>query len=125
MKRHYGPALLLALALCLAVPGGAQGRAEVVGASGVGCCVDLGVRLSLTLDGAKIRGAVTFPGIDAGVRSTGSPGAGELFGFAVDTAEIIIWGTPIVRAIAEAALNGLGMRAPREARIRSIGAREC
>ena len=117
MKRHYGTALLLALALCLAVPGGAQGRAEVVGASEVGCCVDLGVRLSLTLDGAKLRGAVTLPGIDAGVRSTGSSGARELFGFAVDTAEVIIWGTPIVRAIAEAALNGLEMRATREARI--------
>jgi len=117
MKRHYATALLLALALCLAAPGEAQGRTEVVGVSGLGCCLDLGVRLSLSLDGATIRGAVAFPGLDARVRSTGSSGAGELFGFAVDTVEIIIWGTPIVRAIAEAALTGLEMRAAAEARI--------
>ena len=44
MKRHNVTALLLALALTLAVPGAALARAEVVGASGLGCCVDLGVR---------------------------------------------------------------------------------
>ena len=68
-------------------------------------------------DESTIRAAVAFPGLDARVRSTGSSGAGELFGFAVDTVEIFIWGTPIVRAIAEAALTGLEMRAAAEARI--------
>ena len=117
MKRHYVTALLLALAVSLAVPGGALARAEVVGASGLGCCVDLGVRLSLGFEGPSIRGSVTFPRPDAGVRSNESSEASELLGFVVGTADVIVWGTPIVRAIAEVAVNGLGMRATREARI--------
>ena len=117
MKRHYMTALLLALAVSLAVPGGALARAEVVGASGLGCCVDLGVRLSLSFEGSSMRGSVTFPRPDAGVRSNESSEASELLGFAVGTADVIMWGTPIVRAIVEVAVNGLGMRATREARI--------
>ncbi len=117
MKRHNVTALLLALALTLAVPGAALARAEVVGASGLGCCADLGVRLSLSFDGTSIRGSVVFPGVETGMRSTGSSEPAELIGFAVDTADVVIWGIPIVRAIAQMAINGLEMRATREARI--------
>jgi hypothetical protein len=117
MKRHNMTALLLALALTLAVPGAALARAEVVGASGLGCCADLGVRLSLSLDGTSIRGSVVFPGVETGMRSTGSSEPAELIGFAVDTADVVIWGIPIIRAIAQMAINGLEMRATREARI--------
>jgi len=117
MKRHNVTALLLALALTLAVPGAALARAEVVGASGLGCCVDLGVRLSLRFAGSSIRGSVVFPGVETGMRSTGPSEVVELVDFAVDTADIVVWGIPIVRAIAEMAINGLEMRATREARI--------
>ena len=117
MKRHNMTALLLALALTLAVPGAALARAEVVGASGLGCCADLGVRLSLSLDGTSIRGSVVFAGVETGLRSTGPSEPAELIGFAVDTADVVIWGIPIVRAIAQMAINGLEMRATREARI--------
>ena len=77
MRRHNLTALLLALLLTLAVPGGAMARAEIAGVSGLGCCVDLGVRLSLSLEGSSIRGSVALPGVDTGVRSTGSPEGGS------------------------------------------------
>ena len=117
MKRHYMTALLLTLAL--AVPSGALARAEIVGASGLRCCPDIGGRLSFSFDGMFIRGSISLPRPAAGVRNSGSSGAAKLIGFAVGTVDVIMWGAPIVRALACAAVGGLGMNAGREVRVRS------
>ncbi len=50
MRRHSLRAIAAALVLVLAMPGTGGARAEVVELSGAGCCVDVGVRLTVNLE---------------------------------------------------------------------------
>ena len=87
MRRHSLTAIAAALVLILAMPSAGWPRAEVVGLSGAGCCIDVAVRLSVTLDAGVIRGAVALPGH-------------ELFSVTLDVPDAVRWGIPIVSIVA-------------------------
>jgi len=87
MRRHSLTAIAVALVLALAAPSAGWARAEVVGLSGAGCCIDVAVRLSVTLDAGVIRGAVALPGF-------------ELFSVTLDVPDVVRWGIPIVNIVA-------------------------
>ena len=89
MRQHFLTAIALALVLALAAPSAGWARAEVVGLSGAGCCIDVAVRLSVTLDAGVIRGAVALPGF-------------ELFSVTLDVPDAVRWGIPIVNIVAGA-----------------------
>ncbi len=88
MRRHCLTAIATALVLALAMPSTGWARAEVVGLSGAGCCIDVGVRLTVTLEAGAIRGAVVaLPGY-------------ELFSVTLDVPDAVRWGIPIVSIVA-------------------------
>jgi len=88
MRRHSLRAIAAALVLVLAMPGTGGARAEVVELSGAGCCVDVGVRLTVNLEAGAIRGAVVaLPGF-------------ELFSVTLDVRDAVRWGIPIVSIVA-------------------------
>ncbi len=88
MRRHCRTAIAAGLVLVLAMPSAGWGRAEVVGLSGAGCCIDVGVRLTVNLEAGAIRGAVVaLPGY-------------ELFSVTLDVPDAVRWGIPIVSVVA-------------------------
>jgi len=106
MRRHSLTALAAALVLALAMPSAGWARAEVVGLSGAGCCIDVGVCLTVTLGGGAIRGAVALP--SPGMRFAGSSpvAAGllqrsgfELFSVTLDVPDAVRLGIPIVSIV--------------------------
>lgn len=88
MRRHCRTAIAAALVLALAMPSAGWGRAEVVELSGAGCCIDMGVRLTVSLEAGAIRGAV--------VALSGY----ELFSVTLDVPDAVRWGIPIVSVVA-------------------------
>ena len=88
MRRHCLTAIAAALALALAMPSTGWARAEVVGLSGAGCCIDVGVRLTGSFEDGAIRGAVV-----------GVPGF-ELFSVTLDVPDAVRWGIPILSIVA-------------------------
>ena len=88
MRRHCLTAIAAALVLVLAMPGPGRARADVVGLSGAGRCIDVGVRLTVNLEAGAIRGAVVaLPGF-------------ELFSVTLDVPDAVRWGIPIVSIVA-------------------------
>ncbi len=107
MRRHCLTAITTALVLAMTMPGAGWARAEAVAWSGAGCCIDVGVRLTVGLDAGAIRGTVSLPGW--GVKSSGSSpvDAGsvarsgfEVFSVALDVRDAARWGIPIVSIVA-------------------------
>ena len=88
MRRHSLTAIAAALVLALAAPSAGWARAEVVGLSGAGCCIDVGVRLTVNLEDGAIRGAVVaLPGF-------------ELLSVTLNVPDAVRWGIPIVSIVA-------------------------
>ena len=88
MRRHCLMAIAAALVLVLAMPSAGWPRAEVVGLSGAGCCIDVGVRLTVNLESGALRGAVVaLPGH-------------ELLSVTLDVPDAVRWGIPIVSVVA-------------------------
>jgi hypothetical protein len=88
MRRHPLAAIAAALVLALAMPSTVGARAEVVGSSGAGCCIDVGVRLTVNLEAGAIRGAVVaLPGF-------------ELFSVTLGVPDAVRWGIPLVSIVA-------------------------
>ncbi len=87
MRRHSLMAIVAALVLALATPSAGWARADVVGLSGAGCCIDVGMRVTLVLGAGTIRGTVALPGF-------------ELLSVTLDVPDALRWGIPIVSLVA-------------------------
>ena len=107
MRRHCLTAIATALVLAMAIPSAGWARAEVVAWSGAGCCIDVGVRLTVSLDAGVIRGTVSLPG--SGMKLAGSSPVNartlarsgfELFSVTLDVPAAVQWGIPIVNIVA-------------------------
>ena len=108
MRRHCLTVIATALVLAMVMPSAGWARADVVGWPGGGCCVDVGVRLTVSLEAGAIRGTVSLPGL--GVRLAGSSLADagtrvrsgfEIFSVVLDVPDAVRWGIPIVSIVAE------------------------
>ena len=107
MRRHCLAAIATALVLAMAVPRAGWARAEMVGWSGAGCCLDMGVRLTISLDAGAVRGTVSLPGLGVHLTGSSSVDAGtpahsgfELFSVTLDVPDAVRWGIPIVSIVA-------------------------
>ncbi|MCK4410227.1 MAG: hypothetical protein KAW67_09080, partial [Candidatus Eisenbacteria sp.] len=75
--------------------------------SGAGCCIDVGVRLTVSLDAGAIRGAVSLPSLGMKLAGSGPVDAGtpvrpgfEIFSVTLDVLDAMRWGIPIVSIVA-------------------------
>jgi hypothetical protein len=103
MKHHSGITGLVALALVVVTVTGC--RADLGGGAVLrrGCCVDLGVRLTLSLRDGAIRGALVLPLLTAGQEAPDGPAARlfglcgrELVSVTLGASDIVRWGIPAV-----------------------------
>jgi len=107
MRRHCLAAIGTALVLAMAVPSAGWARAEVVAWSGAGCCLDVGVHLTIGLDAGRVRGTVSLPGLGVHLAGSSPVDAGtpahsgfELLSVALDVPDAVRWGIPIVSIVA-------------------------
>lgn len=107
MRRHCLTAIATALVLAMVMPSAGWARADVAVWSGVGCCLDVGVRLTVDLVAGAIRGTVSLPALGMKLAGSGLGGAGsparlgfELFSVALDVPDAVRWGIPIVSIVA-------------------------
>ena len=107
MGRHRLTAIATALVLAMVMPSTGWARADVVVRSGAGCCIDVGVRLTVRLGDGAIRGTVSLPVV--GAKPSGSSHAGtgtlgrsgfEIFSVALDVLDAVRWGIPTVSIVA-------------------------
>ena len=97
-------AALAAALLLSAASAAATGAPEKTGAV---CCIDLGLRLMVTVDGEGISGALVLPNLFAGQGSAGgtqsrwfAASGFELFSLTVGAPDIVRWATPAVGVVA-------------------------
>ena len=107
MRRHCLTAIATALVLAMVTPSAGWARADVVAGSGAGCCIDVGVRLTVSLDAGTIRGTVSLPGLGMKVAGSSPVDAStlgrwgfEIFSVALDVPDAVRWGIPIVSIVA-------------------------
>ena len=81
-------ALALLLAITLAAPSAGWARAELVSLGEAGCCLDLGLRVRLTVSEGSLRSAFEFAGREL-AHVTLAPG------------DAVRWGVPIIALITE------------------------
>ena len=81
-------ALALALALMLVGPTAGWARAEIVNLGDVACGFDLGLRVSIRVDGGALRAALELPGR-------------ELASITLGAHEAVRWGIPILTIVTE------------------------
>jgi hypothetical protein len=82
------PALALALAATLVTPRAGLARAEFVTPGDAACCLDLGLRVTLRVDGRGVRSALELSGR-------------ELTHLTLDPRDAVRWGVPIVILVTE------------------------
>ena len=95
--------LTVVLALLLAVPGVGHARAEVFAGSGMGCCIEFGLRLTVSIEGTSARGTLELPG--PGLGFTDGTSGTELLGVTFATSDVVRWGVPVVRLLAGVAIE--------------------
>ena len=107
MRRHCLTAIATALVLAMVTPSAGWARADVVVRSGAGCCIDVGVRLTVSFDDGAIRGTVSLPGLGARLAGSSLADVGtpvrsgfEIFSVALDVPDAVRWGIPIVSIVA-------------------------
>lgn len=107
MRRHCLTAIATVIALAMVMPGAGWARADVVVWSAAGCCIDVGVRLTVSLAAGAVRGTVSLPGPGVHLAGSGPVDAGsparsgfELFSVTLDVPDAVRWGIPIVSIVA-------------------------
>jgi hypothetical protein len=80
--------LAFALALVLAVPSAGSAKAEFVGSGDAVCSLDLGLRVTLRVDGGSVRSALEFSGR-------------TLASLTLCPQEAVRWGVPVVMLVTE------------------------